>query len=136
MAVPVTGSPRSKASSNDCLRSPRSPTSPGSLATVSCSDSGAAPAELQLHAAAALATTSCPVNGSSTHRWPALSPRSRATGAVEVCGDGSGPSSAEKKRGFMMALKQSLNDNMQQLGSSRGSPGRLGKGGSKKDAQQ
>lgn len=129
----------SRAPSTDYLRSPaslcRPPSSePRGAGASGCSLQSAGDSSLPESQSGAQppAQAHVPNSTSSSELRPAPSP---VAAAGSVCLGGGSPSSAEKKKGFMLALKQTLQENMQQLGK-RASPGRLSKGGSKVDAQQ
>jgi hypothetical protein len=133
-------SPRSRAGSTEASAvSPRSPYShsPGSSGSW-CSPSSNSPGEYCAYTSPLYGTSgrlSASANGSSAAGGvQAFSPPVAAAGASP--GSGASPSSADKKRGFMLALKQTLHENMQQLGGRRASPGRLSKDVGRVDAQQ
>lgn len=63
-------------------------------------------------------------------------PTSAAAASEGGAGSSNSLSSAEKKRGFMLALKQTLQENLSQVGGKRGSPGRLSKEGGRVDVRQ
>lgn len=135
-------SPRSRAASAEAAAvSPRSPysNSPGSSGSW-CSPSSNNPGECSAYASSLYDTSgqlsTASADGSSAPgRLLAFSPPVAAAGVSP--GSGGSPSSADKKRGFMLALKHTLHENMQQIGGKRASPGRLSKDASVRvDARQ
>jgi hypothetical protein len=139
LALSKLSGPRSRAGSTEtsavspCSADSNSPGSSGSW----CSPSSNNPGEICAYTSSLYtsAPLSASADGSSAAgRLQAFSPPVAAAGSS--LGSGASPSSADRKRGFMLALKHTLHEKLQQLGGKQTSPGRLSEDGGRVGAQQ